>query len=245
MGVTAAQIRLAETDLVKSPALYGLVRLRLLLPTGMLSQFNAAELRHIFLHELAHVKRRDMGILWLVTLCKILHWFNPVLWFGFRRMAADRELACDELALSHAGERDCSPYGETILKLLEFYARPAAAVPGLMGILEEKDQMRRRITMIAKFKQPSRWSALAPLLLLVVGLVTLTDAQSDKPDAISAQKDTTGEKASYELTKTTQDSQNAIAAYEKDPAAGNQRPAESCRRRFPPGRSLPAARKDQ
>ncbi|MGA3179276.1 MAG: M56 family metallopeptidase [Verrucomicrobiota bacterium] len=181
MGVKA-EIRLSESSLVKSPALYGLFRKTLLLPAGMTQQFSAGELRHIFLHELAHVKRRDMGVLWLVTVCKILHWFNPVLWFGFRRMAADRELACDELALSCAGERESGAYGETILKLLELCARPAAA-PGLMGILEEKAQMRRRIWMIAKFRRHSRWSALAGLLLLAVGLVTLTDAETEKPAA--------------------------------------------------------------
>jgi beta-lactamase regulating signal transducer with metallopeptidase domain/DNA-binding beta-propeller fold protein YncE len=210
MGVTA-QIRLSETNLVRSPALYGLVRQTLLLPVGMISHFTADELRHIFLHELAHVKRRDMGVLWMVTLCKILHWFNPVLWFGFRRMAADRELACDELALSHASERENGRYGETILKLLEFYARPSG-VPCLMGILEDKAQMRRRICMIANFKRRPRWSVLAGVLLLGVGLMTLTDAQTEKPGVSSTQKDQTN----GSVANAMRDYQTAIAAYEKD-----------------------------
>jgi formylglycine-generating enzyme required for sulfatase activity len=176
LGVKA-RIGLAETNVIKSPAIYGLLRLTILLPEGMAGQFSAGEMRHIFLHELAHVKRRDMSFLWLETACRILHWFNPVLWFGFRRMAADRELACDELVLSHAGERESGPYGQTILKVLELYARPAAA-PGLMGILEDRAQMRRRILAIAGFKRPSRMSAPAAVLLLAVALATLTDAQT-------------------------------------------------------------------
>ena len=93
-----APVRLVETEQVRSPALYGLFRPCLLLPAGMIDGFSAQELRCIFLHELAHVKRRDMAVHWAVTLLRILHWFNPILWFGFRHMAADRELACDELA---------------------------------------------------------------------------------------------------------------------------------------------------
>jgi len=45
--------------------------------------------------------------------------------------------------------------------------------------LADRAQMRRRISMIAKFKQRSRWSALAGVLLLAVGLVTLTDAETE------------------------------------------------------------------
>ena len=56
------RIELLETDAVRSPALFGLFRLRLLLPRGLASRFSRSELRYIFLHELAHVKRGD---LWL------------------------------------------------------------------------------------------------------------------------------------------------------------------------------------
>jgi bla regulator protein BlaR1 len=127
---------LLETDLVESPALYGLFRLRLLLPPKLPERFTPDELRHIFLHELSHVRRRDMEVQWLMTCLQIIHWFNPVLWFGFRRMAADRELACDELALSIAGEDKGAAYGATIVKLLEVSAT-SSPLPGLVGILAE------------------------------------------------------------------------------------------------------------
>ena len=134
-------------------------------------------MRFIFLHELAHIKRRDMAVHWAAALLKILHWFNPVLWLGFRQMAIDRELACDELALSCAGEQERKPYGAAIIKVLETCSS-SPALPGVMGILEDKDQMTRRISMILKFRQHSRRSLLAVLLLLVLALVTLTDARS-------------------------------------------------------------------
>ncbi len=170
-------IGLVETSQVQSPALHGFFRPRLLLPARMIGSFSEQELRYIFLHELAHVKRCDMALLWAATLLKILHWFNPVLWLGFRRMATDRELACDEMALSHAGEQERKPYGAAIIKVLETCVS-APALPGVVGILEDKDQMSRRISMILKFRQRSPWSMLAIVLLLALGLVTLTDARS-------------------------------------------------------------------
>ena len=179
-------VGLVETSQVISPALFGFFRPRLLLPVQMVGAFSRAELRYIFLHELAHVKRRDMAALWTVEFLKILHWFNPALWIAFRRMAADRELACDEMALSHAGEQERKPYGAAIIKVLESCAS-LPALPGVIGILEDKDQMRRRISMILDFRGRPRRRALAILLLLGLGLVSLTDARSSsKPGAVTA-----------------------------------------------------------
>ena len=175
----SASVRLVESGHIKSPALYGLFAPRMLLPAGLSREFTRAELRHVFLHELAHLKRHDMPVHCVTGFLHLLNWFNPVLWFAFRRMVADRELGCDELALSCAGEAERRAYGETIIKLLEQCSRPAA-LPGLMGILEDKTQMRRRILMIAGFKPVRRWSALAAAILIVLGLVALTDAQVEK-----------------------------------------------------------------
>lgn len=56
MGVSR-EIELIETPLVQSPALFGLLRPRLLTPPDLEERFDRAEIRLIFLHELAHVKR--------------------------------------------------------------------------------------------------------------------------------------------------------------------------------------------
>ena len=174
------QVKLLETGAVQSPALFGLFKLRLLVPRGFGGQFNQGELRYVFLHELAHVKRGDLWLNWLVTVLQIMHWFNPLIWFGFARLRADRELACDELALLRAGDSAGTAYGETVVKLLENLNRPAA-IPGLVGILEDKRQMWRRISMIANFRRPGKWSALAVVLIAAVATAALTDAQTDKP----------------------------------------------------------------
>ncbi len=171
-------IELLETDAVQSPALFGLLRLRLLLPRGIGGQFTEPELRYMFLHELAHVKRGDLWLNWLITGLQVAHWFNPILWLGFARLRSDRELACDELALLRSGDDAGRAYGETAVKLLQNLNRPAA-IPGLIGILEDKKQMRRRISMIAAFRKSGRWSALAVLLIAAVAVAALTAPRSD------------------------------------------------------------------
>src|SRR5437762_409184 len=106
----------------------------------MVERCTPQELRFVFLHELAHLKRRDIAVNWLTTILQILHWFNPLVWLAFARMRVDRELACDELALSFAAAGESKSYGGAIIKLVEGFARPAA-LPGLVGILEDRQQM--------------------------------------------------------------------------------------------------------
>jgi beta-lactamase regulating signal transducer with metallopeptidase domain len=178
MGVVTP-LTLIELKGIESPTLFGFLRPRLLLPVGLTSSFSREELRHVFLHELAHIKRHDILAGWLMLALQSVHWFNPLVWLAFHRLRVDRELACDALALSYARPGENESYGLTVIKLLERFGR-AVWAPGLAGILENKKQMKERITMIAKFHKTERGLALAVCLLAGLGMVTLTDAQSGR-----------------------------------------------------------------
>lgn len=176
MGITTP-VTLIEMESIESPTLFGFVRPRLLLPAGLVSSFTRDELRHVFLHELAHIKRRDVLAAWFALVLQAIHWFNPLVWLAFHRLRADRELACDALALSYAKPGENESYGLTIVKLLEGFGRSVWA-PSLAGILEDKKQTKERIRMIAKYHKTDRGLALALSLFAGLTLVTLTDAQS-------------------------------------------------------------------
>ncbi len=163
------------TPKVQSPALLGFIRPRLLMPENILQALTPAELRHVFLHELAHVKRLDVFCNWLITFLQILHWFNPILWFAFNRMRSDIEIACDSLALSARPQNQSREYGETIIKVLELTAR-ISPLPGAVGILEDKDYMKQRISRIGDtFVAPKRWSLLGAVIVVGLSFSALTN----------------------------------------------------------------------
>ncbi|MHC4660004.1 MAG: M56 family metallopeptidase, partial [Planctomycetota bacterium] len=173
---------------VRSPVLFGFLRPRLVLPVGTLEALTVEELRYVFLHELAHVKRNDILLGWVTSVLSVLHWFNPLVWYAFYRMRADREAACDALALSRMNAEEPPAYGRTIVTLLERFSR-VQYVPGMVGVLESKVQLERRIVMIAKFKKGSQKLTLpAALAILVVACVSLTDARSAGGGASSTQE---------------------------------------------------------
>ncbi len=170
-------VTLIVTGETQSPAVCGCWNKRLLLPPGILDRFSTAELRHIFLHELAHIKRHDLEINSLAGLLQTLHWFNPVIWLAFSRMSADRELAADALALDRARAGEDVLYGETVLKVVESMSRSLPR-PGLIGIAGSKARLAERFEAITRrgSNHPSRWRTVA--VAVVLSAIGLTGAEN-------------------------------------------------------------------
>src|SRR5206468_3087970 len=122
------------------------------------------ELRHVILHELGHLQRHDVAMNWLLTAVRTIHWFNPLAWLAMARVEEERELACDELTLSSLAPHERPGYGRTILKILEHF-RTAASVPARVGILNQKERMRRRLIRISG--PPRRSPLMVPLLTVL------------------------------------------------------------------------------
>lgn len=165
-------VQLVESPLIGSPAIAGWLRPRILLPSGLLPRLSPDEARFLFLHELAHVKRADIALNWLLAAVQILHWFNPVVWIALRRLLAVREEVCDELVLRRSFPGASREYGLTLLRLLEECA-PRRIVPALAGVLDDVRSLRQRMRCIRNFgvEEERPWMpALVTVSLAVVGL---------------------------------------------------------------------------
>ena len=179
----SARIDVLAAPHVDGPALLGFLWPRLLLPHALLDSASRDELRYIFLHELAHLKRRDILTGWLAYVLMAVHWFNPVLWWARRRHVADRELACDACVLSVLERDERRAYGHAILDQYE-RSRSFVWSPDLAGVLEGNTNIERRITMINRFKTPSRvGTLLAMTAMALLGAVVLTDAKEEPGSA--------------------------------------------------------------
>ncbi|HGH7174146.1 TPA: M56 family metallopeptidase [Bacillus wiedmannii] len=166
---------------VSSPTVFGFFRPKLLLSTVHMKILDEQQLRYIFHHELAHIKRRDVGINWLMHSLLILNWFNPILWYAYSCMREDQELACDALALTCIDSEEQIAYGHTIISLLEHYSS-YYKVPSMANFSKNKRMLKRRILMIKKFQKKSyRWSALGAVAVIAVSSVSLLNARADMP----------------------------------------------------------------
>lgn len=177
MGIKS-RIPLLFSDQVNSPALYGFVRPSLLIPVQMAHTLNTQQWTHVFLHELAHYKRKDIGINWIMSGLLVLHWFNPLLWLAFSRMREEQEQACDALALSYLGSDHSAPYGQTLLKLLENRVLSVHG-SGITYFSSDKSRLYRRIGMIKGFSSGAyQWSTPGVAVLVLLAVLSLTNAGS-------------------------------------------------------------------
>jgi bla regulator protein BlaR1 len=176
----SAKIAVICSDSVEAPAVFGVWRPRLLLPTRWVQEANDEELYTVLLHELAHVKNRDALLNWICIFIRGAHWFNPLVWYAFQRLRRERELFCDALVLARLRPTERTAYGAALIKIagqLSGSAAPATLVP----VLQYKPEIHRRIHMIAKYKStPWIVSAGFAILLTAVAGLTFTRA-ADKP----------------------------------------------------------------
>ncbi|MEK3839210.1 MULTISPECIES: M56 family metallopeptidase [unclassified Paenibacillus] len=168
-----------------NPYLSGLMRPWIFVPEQALRELDASRLRHILAHELAHYKRRDM--LWnlLGSLAATIHWFNPLMWLAIRRMKIDREVACDAYVLEVLGEEEAIDYGLTLVEFLKRFSRVRERRGHLyFSNPHQRQQIRRRISMIQSFKKGSyRISAAAVILVALLSVVTLTGVSGEPGDS--------------------------------------------------------------
>ncbi|MEO8635524.1 MAG: HEAT repeat domain-containing protein [Gemmatimonadales bacterium] len=114
LGLEAAPV-LLQSDLVKMPFAAGLFTPRIVLPAE--SELWSTERRSaVLIHELGHVRRRDLIGHTLSRIVCALYWFHPLVWTAARRLRAESERACDDLALVF-GARP-SDYAEHLLDIV-------------------------------------------------------------------------------------------------------------------------------
>jgi beta-lactamase regulating signal transducer with metallopeptidase domain/HEAT repeat protein len=160
-------VELVAIAQMSSPAVFGLFRLRLLLPETVLRQMNGEELRMIFLHEMAHVRRKDIPLNYLLMAVQFLHWFNPLVWLALHRLRADRELVCDAMVMQKVKPEERLGYGKVLIKLMDGFSAGSPVFSGAVPVISSMEETKRRILMIKNHRTASFTvcATTAPLIL--------------------------------------------------------------------------------
>jgi beta-lactamase regulating signal transducer with metallopeptidase domain/Tol biopolymer transport system component len=158
MEQVAAQLGLPRrpalvlTDGEGAPFVCGLVRPVLVLPHGLMAELEPENWREVLLHELGHLKRRDLWWGWLPALARIVYFFHPVAHWVWFRIRLERELACDQLAMIHSG-RSAADYAEILVQVVSHASLPALLT---MRPLEGLSTFwKRRLTMLLSTSRSS------------------------------------------------------------------------------------------
>lgn len=151
---------------LRSPALVGLWKPRIIVPEDFDVQFDARQRRMIIEHERQHRRRGDPWANAAAAALQCAFWFHPLIWWAGRAFRADQEMACDAVVL-----RFFPQWPRSYAKALMPQVRPQA--PGTCQ-WSAYDELKERIEMIDQANRKSHGSIAG--LIFVAALILTTTA---------------------------------------------------------------------
>jgi HEAT repeat protein len=123
-----ANVRIVISAEAAMPFTSGLFRPVIVLPDSA-SDWTTERRRSVLLHELAHVRRRDLVTNAVVQVACVVYWFHPLVRLAARHVRIEAERACDALVVA-AGKRP-SDYAGDLLEIARTMRSSATATVAL------------------------------------------------------------------------------------------------------------------
>jgi beta-lactamase regulating signal transducer with metallopeptidase domain/HEAT repeat protein len=159
---------LLQSDDISIPFASGFWHSRIVLPAD--SETWSAERRSaVLMHELGHVRRRDLIGHTLSRVVCALYWFHPLVWSAAQRLRAESERACDDLALG-LGARP-SDYAEHLLEIVTGVRD--RRTPAIALAMANPNEFEGRMLAILDPRLPRRGLGRAKAAALVASLAAV------------------------------------------------------------------------
>jgi beta-lactamase regulating signal transducer with metallopeptidase domain len=129
-------IQYLQCSWLQAPAVIGWLRPVVVLPVQALTGLSEVELRAVIAHELSHIRRLDAFVNLFQVLVETLLFYHPGVWWLNKRIRAERELCCDDVAISLTGNR--LEYARALARIAEWKDAPFLAMAANRGSLSER-----------------------------------------------------------------------------------------------------------
>jgi beta-lactamase regulating signal transducer with metallopeptidase domain len=150
-----------------TPMLIGLFRPAIVLPDR---EYTDERLKSVLLHELTHLRRKDIWIKWLTVLAMSVHWFNPAVRLLRREINRACELACDEAVIGKLDDDGKQSYGDTLIAVAVTNEIPHTVLSTTM--CEQKKSLRERLAAIMTHKKHTRAAVIVSAALIIAAAGT-------------------------------------------------------------------------
>ncbi len=115
-------IRFCECRWLDAPAVIGWFRPVVLLPIRALTGLSEDQIEAVIAHELAHIRRLDAFVNLFQVVVESLLFFHPAVWWLNKRVRAERENCCDDIAVAACGNH--LGYARALTTMEEWRATP-------------------------------------------------------------------------------------------------------------------------
>jgi len=167
-------VTLCVSDDLRVPTAIGFTKPLVVVPSWTLQELSTGELNAILLHELAHLRRWDDWTNLIQKIVGALLLFHPAVWWIEKKLALEREMACDDLVLAETQNTSPQAYAECLVSLAEksFLRRGVALAQAAVDRLRNVSLRVTQILDVNRSRTTSVWGP-APVLVGGVSLVYL------------------------------------------------------------------------
>lgn len=188
--------RLLVSDRISSPAMWGILRPTIVIPSALASQAAGTKLRFGLAHEWSHVMRGDYSAHVICRLTKLVCFYQPGYWWMRNQLA----LSQDYLADAYAADKGPSPEDYAVFLVSLARGRSSGHISGILCMAEGKSRLLQRVSRLVRDSQPlalkaSRASALITAVCASIVVVTLGAVRLNATPVEEATKPVASEQA--------------------------------------------------
>ena len=159
-------VLVCTSELVHVPAAIGLLKPAVVIPEWVMRELSTDEVNQILVHELAHLRRWDDWTNLAQQIIKAVFFFHPAVWWVDKKVALERESACDDVVLAEAASSPRA-YAECLTRLAEksFLHRSVVLAQAALGRIRQVSMRVSRILDPNRELSPNRgWKPLTSLI---------------------------------------------------------------------------------
>lgn len=172
-------VKIVKQDIINMPSIFGIFNVRILVNDKLL-KLDDKQIEYVFMHELAHYKRKDNWLNLLITILRSVYFFNPLVFILLTKVKKDLEFATDELAMNTENREVQKEYAKTLVMLS--CINSDRFIIQTLCLTDEKRNLEKRIDNIKffeKFQKNSKIISLISVFLVIIIVLVFFTRNSD------------------------------------------------------------------
>ena len=137
---------------VTTPMVVGVVKPKIIFPVNIKY---CEKLEPVLIHELIHLRRRDLLTKIIQIGVTAAHWFNPIIYIINNNMDKWCEISCDEIVAEKMSYEERKEYGNVILSIIENVSLAPSSL--CLYLCNDKKYIKRRLIMMLNVQKSNKF----------------------------------------------------------------------------------------
>ena len=161
------------------PFVVGVIHPIVVLPLSLFKENEKEAIPMILRHEMTHIRRQDVLVLYLSLFIRCVYWFHPLVYLLSHFMKMDQEAACDASVIRKFSRAETQSYANVLLSVASSSVSKVSLAVSEFG----QNNLKRRIQIIMKKKVYTKLAWIMAGGIMVIAVAAILILSSAKANA--------------------------------------------------------------